>query len=94
MLRPRWLSTMAFGALLFGLAPGAAGQETAARWPAPELTDDNYRHWLAFIRPAEEELKWRKVRWHRSLSEAAAEARQLERPILLWTMNGHPCGET
>ena len=50
--------------------------------------------WLGFIRPSEEELKWRKVRWHKSLSEAAAKAGKLQRPILLWTMNGHPCGET
>ena len=62
--------------------------------PLPTLTDDNLREWTAFIRPKEDELAWRKVRWHKSLSEAAAEARRLERPILLWTMNGHPCGET
>ncbi len=43
---------------------------------------------------AEEDLAWRGVRWHRHLDEAAEEARQLGRPILLWAMNGHPCGET
>ena len=39
-------------------------------------------------------LAWRGVRWHRHLDEAADEARHLGRPILLWAMNGHPCGET
>ncbi|MFP6866566.1 MAG: hypothetical protein VCA35_11535 [Roseibacillus sp.] len=63
-------------------------------WPAPKLTDGNLRKWGDFIRPSEEDLAWRGVRWHRHLDEAAEEARQLGRPILLWAMNGHPCGET
>jgi len=49
---------------------------------------------IGFIRPSGTELGWRAVRWHRSLSEAAEEARKLKRPSLLWVMNGHPCGET
>ena len=64
------------------------------RWPAPELNDDNLDRWLAFIRPSEDDLKWRRMRWHRELEDAAKEAEKLHRPILLWTMNGHPCGET
>ncbi len=68
--------------------------EEKAAWPTPKLGDDNYRKWITFIRPTEKELKWKKIRWHKSLSVAAAEARRLKRPILLWTMNGHPCGET
>lgn len=72
------------------LKPG----EDAPSWPAPELTQENLDEWLDFLRPSDSELGWRKVRWHHSLSEAAEEARQLQRPILLWAMNGHPCGET
>jgi len=63
-------------------------------WPAPVLSDDNVRDWGEFIRPSKDDLAWRGVRWHRHLDEAAAEARKLGRPILLWAMNGHPCGET
>ena len=74
------------------LASAASAQERPVRWPAPELDDDNLRQWMTFIRPTREELKWRQVRWHKSLS--VAEAKRLQRPILLWTMNGHPCGET
>ena len=94
MVLSRCPPVVACAALLLGLTPAGMGQDDPARWPAPELTEANYRRWLEFIRPTEEELKWRQVRWHKSLSEAAAEARKLERPILLWTMNGHPCGET
>ncbi|MEM7015032.1 MAG: hypothetical protein AAF585_26535 [Verrucomicrobiota bacterium] len=72
------------------LKPG----EDAPHWPVPELTQENLDEWLDFLRPSDSELGWRKVRWHHSLSEAAEEARQLQRPILLWAMNGHPCGET
>jgi len=72
------------------LKPG----EDKPHWPVPEITATNLDKWIAFIRPSAEELGWRNVRWHRSLSEAAQEAEKLQRPILLWAMNGHPCGET
>jgi len=72
------------------LKPG----EARPHFAAPEITDANLDKWIKFIRPSDEELGWRKVRWHSSLSEAAAEAKKLQRPILLWAMNGHPCGET
>lgn len=65
-----------------------------ARWPYPKLSDATFTRWSDFIRPTEEELAWRKVRWHTELAVAAREAQELQRPILLWTMNGHPCGET
>jgi hypothetical protein len=64
------------------------------RWPHPQLTDGNYSEWVDFIWPTKQELKWQDVRWHTELEDAAREAGQLQRPVLLWTMNGHPCGET
>ena len=74
--------------------PRLAAVVKNARWPAPTLTDASFRKWQTFIRPTAAELKWRDIRWHTELEDAAAEARRLQRPILLWTMNGHPCGET
>lgn len=74
------------------LAGNLCAQEP--RWPAPVITDDNFTHWMDFIQPKEAELKWTKIRWHKELADAAVEARRLQRPILLFTMNGHPCGET
>lgn len=64
------------------------------RWPAPTLTDQNFTAWQKFIQPGPDELKWRRIRWHTSLAPAIQEAHRLQRPILLWTMNGNPCGET
>lgn len=64
------------------------------QWKAPVLTDANFQQWSDYLWPTDEDLKWQKIRWHKSLSIAAKEAKELNRPILLWTMNGHPCGET
>ena len=68
--------------------------ESGPHWPAPTITDDNIAEWGDFIRPAAKDLSWRQIRWHRHLDEAVVEAKRLNRPILLWSMNGHPCGET
>ncbi len=72
------------------------GLTTAAK-PAPssqELTESNYRDWLKYIRPSDSEDGWRKISWRNNLMPAVAEAKKLDRPILLWAMNGNPCGET
>lgn len=73
---------------------GVLKPKETAGWAAPELDDKNLRKWADFIMPSEKDLSWRQVRWHRHLDEAALEAKKLGRPILLWAMNGHPCGET
>ena len=77
-----------------GLTLAGMNAAVAQQWKAPEISADNLEQWLKFIRPGEGELAWQTIRWHRELEDAAAEARKLQRPILLWTMNGHPCGET
>ncbi len=63
-------------------------------YSVPTIEANNFDQWMTFVEPSPLELKWAQVRWHDSLSGAAAEAASLNRPILLWTMNGHPCGET
>ncbi|BDS08166.1 hypothetical protein NT6N_32060 [Oceaniferula spumae] len=65
--------------------------------PAPasqELSLKNYREWMQHIRPSGDELKWREIAWRNKLMPAVEEAKKLDRPILLWAMNGNPCGET
>ena len=62
--------------------------------PAPELTDATLDHWLAYIRPTPEEWAWRKIPWRPTLWQAAVDARRENKPILLFTMNGHPVGAT
>ena len=59
-----------------------------------EITVANYRDWIEYIRPSDGEEKWRAIAWRNKLMPAVEEAKKLDRPILLWTMNGNPCGET
>ena len=81
----RWL--LPLGVLLPGLALHAAEPATSA---APVLNELSYRQWIEFIRPNEDEQKWRKIGWRTEFWEAVQEAKELQQPILLWTMNGHP----
>ena len=60
----------------------------------PALDDKNLKTWLDFILPSAEETQWEKLGWRPELGAAVQEARSLQRPILLWAMNGHPCGLT
>jgi len=65
--------------------------------PAPssqELSLKNYRAWMEYIRPTGDDLKWREIAWRNKLMPAVEEAKKLDRPVLLWAMNGNPCGET
>jgi hypothetical protein len=60
----------------------------------PELTDANLRKWIDFIRPSDADTKWERLEWRTELGAAVQEAKALQRPILLWAMNGHPIGCT
>ena len=44
------------------------------------------------LKPAE--AVWEQIPWQPDLGEAVREARQQDKPILLWMMNGHPAGMT
>ena len=46
------------------------------------------------ICPAPSELEWMKIGWRPSLWAGVVDAHALKKPILLWTMNGHPLGHT
>jgi hypothetical protein len=60
----------------------------------PELSNSNLRQWIDFIRPADDDRKWERLDWRTELAAAVEEAKRLQRPILLWAMNGHPLGCT
>ena len=40
------------------------------------------------------EASWQQIPWRPDLGEAIRESREKDKPILLWMMNGHPCGMT
>lgn len=61
---------------------------------AVELNEGNFEQWRDRILPVVEELSYSKIAWRTSFWEAVVEAQEQEKPILLWTMNGHPLGCT
>ncbi len=67
----------------------------AAMAPAVVVPDaGNYQYWLKFIQPDSREQAYKEIDWRNKFWPAVQEAKQLGRPILLWTMNGHPLGCT
>ena len=62
--------------------------------PVPDLTGESLDRWLTFIRPTSEEWAWRKIPWRPTLWQGAVDARGEGKPLLLFTMNGHPIGAT
>ena len=66
----------------------------AGMLPAQELTDATLERWRDYILPSADELRWREIPWRPELRTALEDARALNKPILLWTMNGHPLGCT
>jgi hypothetical protein len=87
-------TTMVTTFLLFAalLAPQSApGNASIA---PPEPTAANYRAWIDAIVPDATELAYLDVGWRNAFWPAVQEAKALGRPILFWTMNGHPLGCT
>ena len=67
-------------------------QEKAPQSLIPEAK--NLDPWADFIRPSRDELLYESIGWRNQFWPAVQEAKELGRPILLWTMNGHPLGCT
>jgi hypothetical protein len=104
------LSVAAQGQLCAPLVSSALASSAPTSWSLPtpgspsalgpiqadSLTPDakNLATWADFIRPNAEELKYESIGWRNAFWPAVQEARKLGRPILLWTMNGHPLGCT
>ncbi len=81
--------------LALALAALDAPAQAGARTPSGTVpTARNLADWVAFIRPSAKELAYEQIGWRTAFWPAVAEARRLGRPILLWTMNGHPLGCT
>ncbi len=56
----------------------------------PVLTDQNLAAMREYILPKPEEEKWRAIPWRTSYWTAVLDGNKAGRPVLLWTMNGHP----
>jgi hypothetical protein len=72
---------------------------TKAAEPPPvaadiELTADNYKVWRDHILPEPSELAWEQIPWLTTFKDGIRAANATDKPLLLWTMNGHPLGCT
>ena len=58
------------------------------------LTEQNFDAWRDYVASRDDERAWARLPWlptfHAGLEAAAA----ADKPLLLWTMNGHPLGCT
>ena len=72
----------------------AAALLASSSLAAQELKQETFDTWYSYILPKPSELTWRTIGWRGTLGEAWLEAREKDMPILLWAMNGHPCGST
>lgn len=84
--------------LIFTLSAGfvfsAAVVVAADKFEEGELTDANYEQWRDHVLPRNWELSYRKIPWRASFWDAVIEAQEKDKPILLWSMNGHPLCNT
>lgn len=73
------------------LAAAAALLMVGPVWPQ-ELKDETFAGLHKLLVPAN--ASWRELGWQPSLWDAVVEAQKQDKPILLWSMHGHPCAET
>ena len=59
-----------------------------------ELTDKNYEIWRDHILPDLDEMAWNQIPWLSTFHDGIVSADAAQKPLLLWTMNGHPLGCT
>ncbi len=64
------------------------------RLPAQELelTEKNFQQWREHILPGEGDLAWQQIPWLTTFADGILAADRADKPVLLWTMNGHPLG--
>ncbi len=59
-----------------------------------DLNDENYEVWRDHILPVSSELTWEQLPWLSTFKDGILAADAAGKPLLLWTMNGHPLGCT
>ena len=64
----------------------------AGKWPVPAADAKTLRALIDQVRPSDDELKFKRIGWRSDFWAAVQEAKALQRPILLWSDQGHPLG--
>ena len=58
------------------------------------LSAANFNFWRSYINASDTELEWQTLPWKMSFHEGLKDGARLDKPVLLWAMNGHPLGCT
>jgi hypothetical protein len=77
--------------VLIAASPVFAEQKISLK---TKLTEKTYLGILKALKKMPVKSHWRDVAWRPNFGVAIEEARKADKPILLWVMNGHPCGMT
>ncbi len=77
--------------ILILLATAAAAQSGL---PPLRIDASTFEAWLERITPVPRDLYYQQIPWRLRLSEGVDDAARLDKPILLWLMDGHPLGPT
>ncbi len=75
--------------LLSIVAVDSLAQQTVLR-----LSTANLQQWKADIEPDARESSYLRIPWLESFLKGMREAKQLDKPVMLFIMNGHPLGCT
>lgn len=59
-----------------------------------DLNDENYQLWRDYVLPDPKEMAWEQIPWLTTFKDGILAADASQKPLLLWTMNGHPLGCT
>jgi hypothetical protein len=84
----------ALGGLLHSSHLVAQPSEVAHSKAKIEFNDNNYAVWRKHILPDTGELAWQQIPWATTFKDGILAADVAGKPLLLWTMNGHPLGCT
>ena len=78
-----------------GFGPSVCGQDDAAVLEADiALNEANYEAWRDHILPHDAEMAWEQIPWLTTFKDGIIAAGAAGKPLLLWTVNGHPLGCT
>jgi hypothetical protein len=58
------------------------------------LNEENYTSWRDHILPNPSEMAWEQIPWLTTFKDGILAADAADKPLLFWTMNGHPLGCT
>lgn len=60
----------------------------------PRLDATTFGSWRQYLENRPEEVRWQRIPWRPTLWEAVVVAERQLKPILLWSMDGHPLCDT